>query len=247
MKRPTRAAKTLRSVNRLGVGSQSLAGVGVDIVEIERMERAIARTPRILQRVFSDSERSYAKSKARPAVHYALFFAAKEAVLKTLGTGFTGMKFTDVEVDHDRFGKPLVLLHGHAQDVAREQGVVEVQLSLSYTHQVGVASAVAIKAEHRPRKEKKYGPHEELARQFKEMRALLDTMDTRLNKLDANALDANKSDTDVFDTDMFDANILDANKPETAKPETTKPETAKPETNTKDSLREESETSGDSA
>ena len=184
MKRISKAEKTLRSVKQLGIGAQSLAGLGVDIVEIERMEKAIARTPRLVQRVFSEDERSYAKSKTRPAVHYALFFAAKEAVLKSLGTGFAGMRFTDVEVNHDRFGKPLVVLRGHAQEVAREQGVIEVQLSLSYTHQVGVASAVAIKEEHRPRVEERYDPHEELARQFKEMRSMLDDMDTRLKKLD---------------------------------------------------------------
>ena len=160
----------------------SLAGLGVDIVEIERMEKAIARTPRIIQRVFSETERTYALGKVHPATHYALFFAAKEAVLKALGTGFSGMNYTDVEVDHDRFGKPLVLLHGHAQEVAFEQGIIDVQLSLSYTHQVGVASAVAIKEEHRPVKEKKNDPYQELQQQFKELRSLLDDMDTRLKE-----------------------------------------------------------------
>jgi len=157
-----------------------LAGVGVDIVEIERMERAISRTPRIIQRVFSDNERAYACSKVRPVTHYALFFAAKEAVFKALGTGFAGMRFTDVEVNHDRFGRPIVVLHGKALDIAREQGIIDMQLSLSYTHQVGVASAVAIKEEHRPRKEENTDPHAELARQFKELRAMLDDMDSRL-------------------------------------------------------------------
>ncbi|MDR2714102.1 MAG: holo-ACP synthase [Coriobacteriales bacterium] len=184
-RRSKQTEQTLRSVQRLGVGASTLAGLGVDIIEIDRMERAIERTPRIVQRIFSDEERAYAQAKAHPATHFALFFAAKEAVLKALGTGFSGMRFTDVEVVHDRHGKPLAVLHGHAQEVADNQGVVEVQLSLSYTHQVGVASAVAIKEEHRPRKEENLDPREELTRQFKEMRAMLDDMDARLKEYDS--------------------------------------------------------------
>ncbi|MDR3037590.1 MAG: holo-ACP synthase [Coriobacteriales bacterium] len=161
-----------------------VAGLGVDIIEIERMERVLARTPRMRERVFSQGERAYAQAKARPVVHYALFFAAKEAVLKALGTGFAGMAFTDVEVDHDRYGRPVPVLRGRAQEIAQAQGVVEMQLSLSYTHAVGVASAVAIKEQDRPRKDEKVDPRAELARQFKEMRAMLDDMDERIQALD---------------------------------------------------------------
>jgi holo-[acyl-carrier protein] synthase len=160
------------------------AGLGVDIIEIARMERALKRTPRMRERIFSEGERAYAQAKARPAVHFALFFAAKEAVLKALGTGFRGMALTDVEVDHDRYGRPVPVLHGQASITAQEQGIVEIQLSLSYTHSVGVASAVAIREQDRPRKDEKLDPHAELAKQFKEMRALLDDMDERLKKLD---------------------------------------------------------------
>ncbi|MDR1184285.1 MAG: holo-ACP synthase [Coriobacteriales bacterium] len=160
------------------------AGLGVDLIEIERMERALERTPRIRERIFSETERRYAQDKARPAVHFALFFAAKEAVLKALGTGFFGMAFTDVEVDHDRYGRPIAVLHGHAQEVANAQGVVEIQLSLSYTHFVGVASAVAIREQDRPQRDEKVDPRVELARQFKEMKALLDDMDERMKALD---------------------------------------------------------------
>ncbi|MDR2672315.1 MAG: holo-ACP synthase [Coriobacteriales bacterium] len=157
-------------------------GLGVDIIEIDRMQRAIERTPRILQRVFSSGEREYAWSKSRPASHYALFFAAKEAVLKALGTGFTGMRFTDVEVAHDDKGKPIALLHGNVQAEATSQGIVEIQLSLSHTHQVGVASAVAIKDTSRPVEPLRLDPQTELSRQFKELRAILDSLDQRLEQ-----------------------------------------------------------------
>jgi len=156
--------------------NDSLVGVGVDLVEIERMERAIQRTPRITKRVFTSGEREYAWSKARPAVHYASFFAAREAVLKALGCGFAGVNYQDVEVTHDDKGKPTVLLHGNAAALAEQQNIKEIQISLSHTHQMAVASAVAIKAQSSPRKNLALSPMEELARQFKELRSLLDDL-----------------------------------------------------------------------
>jgi holo-[acyl-carrier protein] synthase len=171
-----------------------VAGLGVDIIEIERMERALNRTPRMRERLFSETERAYAQGKARPAIHFALFFAAKEAVLKALGTGFAGMAFGDVEVDHDRYGRPIPVLHGRARELADAQGIIEMQLSLSYTHSVGVASAVAIREQDRPRKDKQVDPHAELARQFKEMRTLLDDMDERIKALDEAATEEQSDD-----------------------------------------------------
>ncbi|MCL2883507.1 MAG: holo-ACP synthase [Coriobacteriia bacterium] len=164
---------------------QSLAGLGVDIIEIERMERAFVRVASMKARLFTPAEIAYAESKVRPIVHYALFFAAKEAVLKALGTGFRGMGWTDVEVSHDRFGRPLPMLSGAAQQQAEQLGVREVQLSLSYTHQVAVASAVAIKDRDRPPRDPKTDPKAELMRQFKEVRSILDEMDTRLQELES--------------------------------------------------------------
>lgn len=160
--------------NRSLERNNSAVGLGVDLVEIERMEKAIARTPRILERVFTSNEREYAWSKTRPATHYAAFFAAREAVTKALGTGFAGINYSDVEIVHDDRGKPEVLLHGNAQAIADEQGVVEIQISLSHTHQMAVASAVAIKALSSPPKHEVLDPMEELTRQFKELRSLLD-------------------------------------------------------------------------
>jgi holo-[acyl-carrier protein] synthase len=154
----------------------STVGVGVDIVEIERMERALERTPRIAERVFTSGERTYAWSRPRPAVQYASFFAAREAVLKALGCGFAEAGYQDVEITHDDKGKPIVLLHGNAALVASQQDIVEIQISLSHTHHVAVASAVAIKSLSAPYKNETLSPLEELARQFKELRSLLDDL-----------------------------------------------------------------------
>ncbi|MBQ6586001.1 MAG: holo-ACP synthase [Coriobacteriales bacterium] len=156
----------------------AVAGLGVDIVEIDRMERVLQKTPRVKERAFSAAEREYCDSKARPQVHYALRFAAKEAVLKALGTGFRNMRFTDVEVGLDAAGKPYPILHGEAERVAKEAGIVEMHLSLSYTHNVAVANAVAVTQGSKPAPPDSVKTQkEQLAEAFKEARALLDELD----------------------------------------------------------------------
>ncbi len=149
-------------------------GLGVDIVEIDRMAAALERRPRIKERIFSEEERRYCDKRTRPEVHYALRFAAKEAVLKALGTGFRGMRFSDVEVGREPSGRPVPRLSGRAAERAEELGVVEMHLSLSFTHTTAVASAVAITEDNRPRKSEKPDPMAELSRTFKEARAMLD-------------------------------------------------------------------------
>lgn len=154
-----------------------VAGLGVDIIEIDRMRTILARTPSFRERVFTEGERAYCDAKARPEIHYALRFAAKEAVLKALGTGFNGVRVTDVEVENDRYGKPTVLLHGAAAELAKRLGVLEMHLSLSYTHSVGVANAVAVTEENRPHEDEHVDPRAGLASAFKEARGILDAMD----------------------------------------------------------------------
>lgn len=157
----------------------TVTGLGVDIVEIDRMRVALERTPAMKARIFSESERAYCDKRNRPEAHYALRFAAKEAVLKALGTGFSGMRFTDVEVTRDASGRPVPALSGRAAEVAAERGVVEMHLSLSFTHTTAVASAVAITAASRPEpKNERLDPMAQLAASFKEARALLDGIGT---------------------------------------------------------------------
>jgi holo-[acyl-carrier protein] synthase len=150
-----------------------ILGLGVDIVEIDRMRAALARHPRMKERCFSAEEREYCDGRNKPEVHYAMRFAAKEAVLKALGTGFSGMRFTDVEVVRDDRGRPQPHLSGLAAESASRAGVSGIMLSLSYTHETAVASAVAIGDEpEAPVRETT--PAEQLATAFKEARAMLD-------------------------------------------------------------------------
>lgn len=152
-----------------------VVGLGVDIVEIARMERALTRRPRIKERIFSASERGYCDARNRPSVHYALRFAAKEAILKALGTGFAGMRFTDVEVVHDERGRPVPVLHGRAAEVAAGLGVTELHVSLSFTQANAVASAVALTSEAAPTPVEPT-PKERLAAAFKDARGMLDEL-----------------------------------------------------------------------
>ena len=150
-------------------------GLGVDIVEIERMDAILARTPSFAERVFSPDECAYCRSKANPATHFALRFAAKEAVVKALGTGFSdGIGVRDIEVVRAKSGKPMVKLAGRALEIAQDQGVRDFPLSLSYTHTDAVACAMAVTEASVQATEKRKDPTEELARQFKEVRGMLD-------------------------------------------------------------------------
>jgi holo-[acyl-carrier protein] synthase len=155
---------------------RSITGLGVDIVEIDRMRLALERHPRMKERIFSAEERAYCDARNRPYIHYATRFAAKEAVLKALGMGFSGgIRFTDVEVLRDERGRPVPRLTGRAAEIAAEAGVVEMHLSLSFTHTTAVASAVVITEEMRPRREEAAPtPHEQLAASFKDARRILD-------------------------------------------------------------------------
>ncbi|HEX5929267.1 MAG TPA: holo-ACP synthase [Solirubrobacterales bacterium] len=113
-----------------------MAGVGIDLLEIDRLERALARHPRLAERVFTPAEREYAAARARPARHLAARFAAKEAVVKALGVR-GGFGLRDVEVLAGE--PPSVRLSGRAAEAAGER-----QVEISLTHSREHAAAVAV-------------------------------------------------------------------------------------------------------
>lgn len=161
-----------------GASGEGQVGLGVDIVEIDRMRRIIERTPSFSRKVFSPKECAYCEGKANPEVHFATRFAAKEAVLKALGVGFSrGIKASDVEVGRTSKGRPFAILHGRAKEIAEECGVIELPLSLSFTHHEAVACAMVITQDSVRIAEERIDPMEELAKQFKEARAILDEID----------------------------------------------------------------------
>ena len=114
--------------------------VGIDLLEIERLERALERTPRLAERLFTPAEREYAASRGRPGQHLAARFCAKEAVAKALGV--ESWNFHEVEVIGSG-GPPRIRLSGSAAARAAELGV---QVEISLTHTTRDAAAVAIAA-----------------------------------------------------------------------------------------------------
>jgi holo-[acyl-carrier protein] synthase len=116
-------------------------GVGIDQLEIDRLERALERRPRLALRLFTEGERAYAAGRARPVQHLAARFCAKEAVAKALA--LEAWSFTDVEVVGGG-GPPRVPLHGAVAAHARELGVADVQVSLTHTRRDAAAVAIAL-------------------------------------------------------------------------------------------------------
>jgi len=121
-----------------------ISGIGTDIVAIGRFQRFVDEgNTALLQRIFSEQERSYCSARKNCAASYAARFAAKEAFLKALGTGLRdGISWHDMEVAHDRLGKPELILSGRAMELFLEQGLSKAFLSLA--HDGGTAVAMVV-------------------------------------------------------------------------------------------------------
>lgn len=117
--------------------------VGVDLIEIERIERVVARFgQRFLERVYSERERERYGQRPR---ELAARFAAKEAVMKALGTGVRGIRWRDIEVLPNRRGKPIVVLRGTAAARAAQLGFRHLAVSLTHSRTDAMATVVATK------------------------------------------------------------------------------------------------------
>jgi holo-[acyl-carrier protein] synthase len=128
--------------------SAAIVGVGVDAVEVGRFRDVLARRPGFAARYFSDTERFDADRTPDPVESLAARFAAKEAVMKALGTGIGGFALTDVEVrrtggEDGLSGPPVLVLHGAAARRAAERGAGTLHLSLTHTTEVAIAFVVA--------------------------------------------------------------------------------------------------------
>jgi holo-[acyl-carrier protein] synthase len=121
-----------------------ILSIGIDIAEVYRIRETIARTPRFVERVFTERERSYCDAKGVAAAQsYAARFAAKEAFLKALKTGWRGkISWHDIEVVVDADGAPSLEVTGEAANIKNERGVSRVHLSISHTTEHAVAQVI---------------------------------------------------------------------------------------------------------
>jgi holo-[acyl-carrier protein] synthase len=116
-------------------------GIGIDLIEVERIRKQLANGDRFKDRIFTPDEIAYCESKKNKAQNYAARFAAKEAFFKALGTGWRGgLAFDQVEIVSDSLGKPEIRLHGKAEQLITEKGITNICVSL--THLKDIASAV---------------------------------------------------------------------------------------------------------
>jgi holo-[acyl-carrier protein] synthase len=121
-----------------------MIGVGTDLVDVGRFREVLARTPRLVERMFTAGEQAYATKAKDPTERFAVRFAAKEATMKSLGGGLGSMRMTDIEVliDEDS-GAPSLVLHGAAAELAASHGVTRWHISLTHTELSAHAIVIA--------------------------------------------------------------------------------------------------------
>jgi holo-[acyl-carrier protein] synthase len=121
-----------------------IVGTGIDIAEVPRIAESIERFgDRFIQRVFTEGEILYCDSKANRTERYAARFAAKEAAMKALGTGWNhGVRWRDVEVVRKPGGRPTIQFHGKAAEFAARMNAKNVSLSISHTREQAIASVI---------------------------------------------------------------------------------------------------------
>lgn len=121
-----------------------IKGIGTDIIEIKRIKNAAEKGKGFLERVFLVGELTYSFEKKDPYPSLAARFAAKEAVMKALGTGFQGISWHDIEVVCEEKGKPVIVLHGGAAEIAGVNGIKQILISLSHSREFATAFAIAV-------------------------------------------------------------------------------------------------------
>ena len=118
-------------------------GIGIDLIEVERIARQITGENHFREKIFSPKEIAYCEDKPNQAEHYAARFAAKEALFKALGTGWRGgLNFTEVEVLNDELGKPEFNFLGKTSQIIEELNLTHIHLSLSHLAQIAVAVVI---------------------------------------------------------------------------------------------------------
>jgi len=118
-------------------------GIGIDIIEVARIEKAMMRDTGFRDKIFTPGEIEYCESKKNKYQHYAARFSAKESFLKAIGTGWRfGIRFADIEVYHDELGKPLINVTGKAKELTAKLSVSKISVSLSHLKELATAIVI---------------------------------------------------------------------------------------------------------
>lgn len=115
-------------------------GIGIDEIEVARIEKQIQKEAGFIQRVFTSGEIEYCESKKYRAQHYAARFAAKEAFMKAVGTGWRdGLAFNEIEIVRDELGRPALVLYGKAKEITDRHKITNIHVSLSHIKELANA------------------------------------------------------------------------------------------------------------
>lgn len=119
-----------------------MLGLGVDIIEIDRIASAMEKSDQFIERLFTDQEKVYILNKGQKSETVAGLFAAKEAVSKVLGTGISKFSWKDIEISHTAEGQPRVSLHRGAKTIALSKGMGEILVSIAHCKTYAIANAM---------------------------------------------------------------------------------------------------------
>ena len=118
-------------------------GIGTDIIEVSRITAVMGKDIGFREKIFTQGEIAYCETKKNQSQHYAARFSAKEAFLKAIGTGWRfGIRFADIDVYHDDYGKPLIRLTGKAEELAIRNRITKIHVSLSHLKEIATAFIV---------------------------------------------------------------------------------------------------------
>jgi len=118
-------------------------GTGTDIIEVARIQTVMERDIGFREKIFTPGEIAYCETKKHKYENYAARFSAKEAFMKAIGTGWRfGIRFADIDVYHDEYGKPLIRLSGKAEELALRERISKIHVSLSHVKEIATAIVV---------------------------------------------------------------------------------------------------------
>jgi holo-[acyl-carrier protein] synthase len=120
-----------------------ISGTGIDIIEVHRIQTVMERDLGFREKIFTEGEIAYCEKMKNKYQNYAARFSAKEAFLKAIGTGWRfGIRFADIDVYHDEYGKPLIRLTGKAEELALRDGITNIHVSLSHLKEMATAVVI---------------------------------------------------------------------------------------------------------
>jgi holo-[acyl-carrier protein] synthase len=118
-------------------------GTGIDFIEVSRIKSVMERDIGFREKIFTPGEIAYCETKKYKFENYAARFSAKEAFLKAIGTGWRfGIRFADIDVYHDDYGKPMIRLSGKAEELAKRERISKIHVSLSHIKEIATAIVI---------------------------------------------------------------------------------------------------------